>query len=87
MILLNTLTLLCDTFEFSRKQVTYLDTNVHVDPNSANKILVKTHIKVTNKQAYTHASSLSPICGKGIAIGEAIRSIFIHQMNARGCNS
>ena len=65
-----------------------------------NKLSVTTHIKSTNKQAYTHASSYHPPgTGKGIAVGEAKRYArintlkvdftksneqHIRQMNTRG---
>ena len=91
------------TFEFSRDQITYLDTVVHLNQSLPCKLSVTTHIKSTNKQAYTHASSYHPPgTGKGIAIGEAIRyattnsfkldfdksiSQHIRQMNARGYTS
>ena len=91
------------TFEFSRDQITYLDTVVHLNQSLPCKLSVTTHIKSTNKQAYTHASSYHPPgTRKGIAIGEAIRyattntfkldfdksiSQHIRQMNARGYTS
>ena len=59
------------TFEFSAESITFLDTDVHINSNT---LYVTTHIKKTNKQAYTHASSYHPPgTGKGIAIGEAKR--------------
>ena len=91
------------TFEHSYEQITYLDTNVHVNKNLPCKLFVTTHIKDTNKQAYTYASSYHPPgTGKGIAIGEALRyarintfkpdfdrtiSQHIRQMAARGYTS
>ena len=60
------------TYEHSSSTVTFLDTDVHIDDN--NKLSVTTHIKSTNKQAYTHAKSYHPPgTSKGIAIGEAKR--------------
>ena len=54
--------------ELSREIITFLDTNIHLDNN---KLFVTTHIKSTNKQAYTNASSYHPPeTGKGIAIGK-----------------
>ena len=87
------------THELSQETITFLDTDVHLDNN---KLYVITHIKSTNKQAYTHASSYHPPgTGKGIAIGEAKRyartntrhadfqnciSKHIQQMKTRGYN-
>ena len=41
------------TFEYSHEQITYLDTDVHINQNLPCKLYVTTHIKSTNKQAYT----------------------------------
>ena len=91
------------TFEYSREKITYLDTDVHVNQSLPSKLFVTTHIKSTNKQAYTHATSFHPPgTGKGIAVGEAIRyartntfqsdfdnsiTQHIRQMNVRGYTS
>ena len=54
------------THALSQEVITFLDTDVHLDNN---KLFVTTHIKLTTKQAYAHASSYHPLgTGKGIAI-------------------
>ena len=50
------------TFEVSETSLTFLDTTVYKGPTftESNILDIRTHIKVTNKQLYVHATSYHP---------------------------
>ena len=64
------------TFEVDETSLTFLDTTVYKRPTftESNILDIRTHIKVTNKQLYVHATSYHPqSCKEGITKGETIR--------------